>query len=234
MTSDIPSVWARPRRGREQPTLSREQIVAEAVKLLDSDGLDALSMRNLGKRLDAGATSLYRHVGSKDELIEFAIDEVYGEIDAPDPGTEWRAGLIACARSVREMITRHPWVAAVLGQIGLSHLGPNVMRLSNHMLGLFEKAGFSLVEAEKALSALLAYVVGAGVSEAAWLTSLARSGLTEEEWTERLKPVTIAAAAPYPRLVAAFTAAEENIHQDPFDYGLEAMLDGLAAKRALR
>ncbi|MEU4448289.1 TetR/AcrR family transcriptional regulator [Actinosynnema sp. NPDC050801] len=231
MTSDIPSVWARPRRGREQPALSREQIVAEAVKLLDSDGLEALSMRNLGKRLGAGATSLYRHVASKEELIEFAIDEVYGEVGESSPDAEWRAGLIISARSVREMIKRHPWVAAVLGQIGLSYLGPNVMRLSNHMLGLLEKAGFSPGAAEKALSVLLAYVIGAGVGEAAWLTSLARSGLTEEEWTERLKPVTLAAAAPYPRLVAAFTAAQENSDQDTFDYGLEAMLDGLAARR---
>jgi AcrR family transcriptional regulator len=231
MTSDIPSVWARPRPGREQPALSRERIVAEAVKLLDSDGLDALSMRNLGKRLEAGATSLYRHVASRDELIELAIDEVYGEVDESPPGTGWRAGLMATAHSVREMINRHPWVAAVLGQIGLSYLGPNVMRLSNHMLGLFEEAGFSLGEAEKALSSLLAYVIGAGVSEAAWLTSLARSGLTEEEWTERLKPVTLTAAAPYPRLLAAFTAAQDDTDQDTFDYGLAAMVDGLTAGR---
>ncbi|GAA0284258.1 TetR/AcrR family transcriptional regulator [Cryptosporangium japonicum] len=230
MTSEIPSVWARPKRGREQPALSREQIVAEAVKLLDSEGLDALSMRNLGKQLGAGATSLYRHVASKDELIEFVIDEVYGEVDAFSVDAEWRAGLTACAHSVRAMVTRHPWVAAVLGQVGLSYLGPNVMRLSNHMLGLFEKAGFSLAEAEKALSALLAYVIGAGVSEAAWLTSLTRSGLTEEEWNERLKPITLAAAAPYPRLVAAFSAADDGADQDAFDYGLETMLDGLAAK----
>ncbi|WP_035857626.1 TetR/AcrR family transcriptional regulator [Cryptosporangium arvum] len=230
MTSEIPSVWARPKRGREQPTLSRQQIVAEAVKLLDSEGLDALSMRNLGKQLGAGATSLYRHVASKDELIEFVIDEVYGEVDAFSFEVEWRAGLTACAHSVRAMVTRHPWIAAVLGQVGLSYLGPNVMRLSNHMLGLFEKAGFSLGEAEKALSALLAYIIGAGVSEAAWLTSLTRSGLTEEEWNERLKPITLAAAAPYPRLVAAFSAVDDGADQNAFDYGLETMLDGLAAK----
>ncbi|WP_342222268.1 hypothetical protein [Nocardia gipuzkoensis] len=44
----VGSVWTRPRRGREQPALTREQIVAEAVTLLDAEGMEALSMRQLG------------------------------------------------------------------------------------------------------------------------------------------------------------------------------------------
>lgn len=54
----IQSVWTRPRGKREQPALSRDQIVAQAVQLLDAEGIDALSMRKLGTRLGAGATSL--------------------------------------------------------------------------------------------------------------------------------------------------------------------------------
>ncbi|XVQ08777.1 helix-turn-helix domain-containing protein [Spirillospora sp. CA-255316] len=50
------------------PAAARAARVAEAV--LDEEGLDALSMRSLGNRLGAGATSLYRHVANKDELIE--------------------------------------------------------------------------------------------------------------------------------------------------------------------
>ncbi|RSM83876.1 TetR/AcrR family transcriptional regulator [Kibdelosporangium aridum] len=228
--SDIPSVWARPKKGREQPALSREQIVSEAIKLLDSEGLDALSMRNLGKRLDAGATSLYRHVANKDELIELAIDEVYGEIEVPAPETtEWRAGVVATTASVRAMINRHPWIAAVLGQVGLSFLGPNVMRMSDRMLALFEQGGFGLLAGNRAMRLVLVYVIGAGIGEAAWLTSLARSGLTEKEWEERVLPIAKATAAPYPRLLAAFETPDE---EDQFAYGLDALLDGLVAKRA--
>lgn len=227
--TDIPSVWARPKKGREQPALSREQIVSEAIKLLDTEGLDALSMRNLGKRLDAGATSIYRHVANKDELIELAIDEVYGEIEVPSASaTEWRAGVAASAQSMRAMINRHPWVGSVLGQVGLSYLGPNVMRMSDQMLALFEKGGFDLVAANRAMRLALSYVIGAGVGEAAWLTSLARSGLSEAEWTERVFPIAKATAAPYPRLLAAFETADA---EDMFTYGLDALLDGLVAKR---
>ncbi|WP_425296491.1 hypothetical protein [Nocardia abscessus] len=51
----VGSVWTRPRRGREQPALTRVQIVAEAVTLLDAEGMEALSMRQLGGPRDPGA-----------------------------------------------------------------------------------------------------------------------------------------------------------------------------------
>ena len=140
----ITSVWTRPRRGPEQPSLSREQIVAEAVLLLDLEGIEALSMRKLGTRLGAGATSLYRHVASKDELIELVVDEVYGELELPEAAdpADWRTSVATGAHSLRAMALRHPWVATVLGHVGLVHLGPNVMRMSERMLGQFEAASF--------------------------------------------------------------------------------------------
>src|SRR6478672_5502572 len=94
-TPPLTSVWTRPQR-RQKEQLTRERIVAEAIRLLDEEGLEALSMRSLGQRLGAGATSLYRHVASKDELIELVADEVYGEMEVPtisDPA-EWRQAVV--------------------------------------------------------------------------------------------------------------------------------------------
>ena len=70
----IASPWNRPQKRRTQPALSREQIVAEAFALLDAEGIDALSMRKLGARLNAGATSLYTHVANKEELLALVVD----------------------------------------------------------------------------------------------------------------------------------------------------------------
>ncbi|WP_020673023.1 TetR/AcrR family transcriptional regulator [Amycolatopsis nigrescens] len=227
----IPSVWTRPRR-RERPALSREQIVAEAVQLLDTEGIEDLSMRRLGGRLDAGATSLYRHVANKDELIELVVDEVYGEIEVPsaDDPAGWRASVTVCADSLRAMILRHPWIASLLGEVGLSYLGPNVMRLNDRMLALFEAADFPLDEADKAISTVSAYVIGTAISEAAWLTMVSRSGETEQGWSERLRPAVEEAAQDYPRLRETFTgSAGQDLHrrrEENFHYGLERILDG--------
>ena len=60
--------------------------------MLDADGTEALTMRGLGARLNAGATSAYRHVANKDELMELAVDEVLGEVFVPEGGgAAWRA-----------------------------------------------------------------------------------------------------------------------------------------------
>lgn len=233
----IASAWTRPRKERDQQPLSRERIVAEAVALLDAEGLDALSMRQLGTRLSAGATSLYRHVANRDELIELVVDHVYGEIEVPDPpaAAHWRAAVDACAHSMRAMILRHPWTATLIAEVGLSYLGPNVVRLTDRMLAVFEAAGFAPGEADLAISAVMAYVIGISISEGAWLTSLARSGLTEAQWIERLKPAVEQATRDYPRLR---DAAPEPGH-DPrrardenFQYGLDRMLDGLRSRLA--
>ncbi|SHF93752.1 TetR/AcrR family transcriptional regulator [Streptoalloteichus hindustanus] len=234
----IPSVWTRQNREREQPALSRGQIVAEAVRLLDAEGVEALSMRRLGARLNAGATSLYRHVANRDELIELVVDEVYGEIEVPEAagGEGWREAVATCAHSVRAMILRHPWTASVLGQVGLSYLGPHVMRLNDRMLALFEAAGFPLAEADQALSSVFAYVIGMGISEAAWLAMVARSGQDEQEWQENLRPTAERAAQPYERLHEQFVSQQaqhpRQARDEKFHYGLERLLDGLSARLA--
>ncbi|MBG0819186.1 TetR/AcrR family transcriptional regulator [Planomonospora sp. ID91781] len=232
----IPSVWARRRAKREQPALSQDRIVSEAVRLLDEEGVEALSMRSLGARLGAGATSLYRHVASKDELIELVVDEVYGEVRVPgaDDPDAWREDLAQCARSLRAMILRHPWVASVLGQTGLASLGPNLMGRSERMIALFRAAGFAPGEADRAMNTLIAYVIGIATSEAAYLSLLARSGRTEQEWADGLRSAAERAMREHPLLREEHAAQPyedpERVREENFAYGLERVLDGLQAR----
>ncbi|NUU21329.1 MAG: TetR family transcriptional regulator [Streptomycetaceae bacterium] len=234
----IPSVWTRPvRRRRDQPGLSRAQIVTEAVALLDAEGLEALSMRRLGTRLNAGATSMYSHVANKDELIELVLDEVYGELAVPpveDPA-EWRAYATTCAERLRAMILRHPWTVSVFGQVGVAYLGPNVLRMTEAMMAIFEEAGFPPYDADHAVKSLTGYVTGMATGEAAWLTALARSGLDERTWMERMLPAAREAVRPYPRVSERFdalTAPHADEAQSPLEYGLARLLDGLEARLA--
>ncbi|WP_328838911.1 TetR/AcrR family transcriptional regulator [Streptomyces europaeiscabiei] len=232
----IRSVWTRPQRQkREQPALNREVIVAEAVKLLDEEGAAALSMRRLGTRLNAGATSMYSHVASKDELIELVVDHVYGEMEVPGPdaAADWRAAAARCAHGVRSTILRHAWIAPMLGEVGVS-LGPNSMRLTEGMLAMLEEAGFDLEQADHVVRILFAYVIGMTVSEAAWLTMLARSGQSQEDWTRKVWPAVERATRDYPHLRRRYAAQEggrtSEVLVDNFGHGLDWVLDGLQAR----
>ncbi|MGW1346439.1 TetR/AcrR family transcriptional regulator C-terminal domain-containing protein [Kribbella sp. NPDC002412] len=237
-TEEYTSVWTRPKRGRrrENPALSQEQIVAEAIKLLDKDGLEALTMRKLGAALGAVATAVYWHVANKDELLELVVDEVYGEIVVPEvtDQAQWRDAAEASARSVREVIVRHPWMAATLADVGMNYLGPNLMRISDEMLGTYLAAGFELVEADRASQTVLGYVIGIASIEAATLDKLKRSGKDMQAWRDEIWPAAVRAAAPYSRMRALYSAYGDvdlvEGGEEAFSYGLDRILDGLEAR----
>ncbi|GAA2294581.1 TetR/AcrR family transcriptional regulator C-terminal domain-containing protein [Streptomyces kunmingensis] len=229
------SVWTRPSRPQREQ-LTREQIVTAAIDLLDKEGTEALSMRKLGSRLDAGATSLYRHVANRDELIQLVVDDVYGEIELPAtagrPG--WRAAVTGIAADLRAMTLRHPWIAPELGQVGLVHIGPNAMRMTSGLFAQFDAAGFPPGERERAAGTVTAYVIGIATSEAAYLSLIARSGKTEREWVASLRPAFDEASQHDPRLREA-DSAQPDVHpretrDADFSYGLERVLDGLSAR----
>src|SRR5262249_35152076 len=94
----------RPRRRR----LTREGITEAALALVDEEGLDALSMRNVAKRLDVQASALYGHVSGKQELIQLMLDRVALEIELPEPDPEhWEEQVKEFARAARRALGAH-------------------------------------------------------------------------------------------------------------------------------
>lgn len=205
-----------------------------AIELLDAEGMEQLSMRKLGAKLGAGATSLYRHVHNKDELIEILVDVVYGEVEVPDVvGDHWRAAAAVTARSVRAMILRHPWIGPVLGQ---ASFGPNVVELSEKLLAVLMTAGFDAVEADQAMNVLLAYVIGIAVSEIGYLAVLKRAATFERKIGQQLQEAIWDSTGEYPLVREGIEAMRDRdpaeLRDENFEYGLQRVLDGLAARAA--
>ncbi|MFE5288249.1 TetR/AcrR family transcriptional regulator [Nocardia sp. NPDC056611] len=234
---EFSSVWTRPERQRkDQPALSREQIVTEALALLDTEGYDALSMRRLGSRLNAGATSLYTHVTNKDEILELAIDEAFGDVPAP-PGIaeNWRAELLTLSRDIRAAILRHPWISTAMTGAGLAYLGPNLLRLSETMLALLAAVGFDDYSADRAANAVWSYVLGTTSGETAMVTTIARSGQSQQEWFTNFMTLAEQATRSYPHISKRHrTMGDIDVAQsreDFFDDELGLILDGLEVRR---
>ncbi len=226
------SVWLRrPRRPRQgQPPLNRDQIVSAAIELLDTEGLDGLSMRRLGSKLGAGATSAYWYLANKDELLELAVDKVMGEIDIPDPGEAgWRAAARASAQEFRSTIVRHPWMISLMGV--RPTIGPNAMRLSDRMLAALTAAGVAEAELAYASLMLSSYVIGLATIEVAMHTAAARAGKSPAELVAQLDPYLRSQEAEYPSYITWWqengSSDVEKLHDDSFTFGLERLLDGL-------
>ena len=227
------SVWVRPQRTRrEQPTLTRDQIVDAALDLLDAEGLDGLSMRRLGTRLNSGATSVYWHVANKDELLELALDRVMGEVRVPrlDAGG-WRAAVAGYARDLRGMIHRHPWTVPLFGARPM--IGPNATRVLDEVIGAFDGAGLTGLDLDNAMSLIADYVIGAAGSEASWQD--VHGAATGEDWIQALGPYLAGIEERHPRLAAhireVWTRETAEVVEQRFDYGLSCVLDGIEARR---
>lgn len=207
--------------------LTRELVLRAAVELLDEAGVEAFSMRQLGARLGVEAMSLYNHAKNKEDILDGALDMVLGEISIPDGGSSWRQAMRERAISALAAFGKHPW-AAPLNDSRVND-SPTRLRYFDSILGCLEDAGFSLREAVRAFSVLDAYVYGF----ARQLASMERqAGAGGGELASEL--LETMPAGRYPRLerMAEIAKAEGYDAEADFAFGLDLILDGIAARLA--
>ena len=113
MASDLDTIWARDEEQAAGPQpLSRETIIAAAIEIADTEGLEAVSIRRLATKLEARPMSLYSHIEKKGDLIDLMVDEVMGGAILPDGLPEdWRQALRQIAQRTRESTRAHPWMS---------------------------------------------------------------------------------------------------------------------------
>jgi AcrR family transcriptional regulator len=155
-----------PRRGRVQrrDPITQEAIVAVALRVLDAEGLDGLSMRRIAEELDTGPASLYWHVGSKDGLLDLVLDRIIGEQHVPDPEpTRWQDQLKEVARTLRSTIRAHRDVVRI--SIGRIPMGPNALVYSERVLAILRAGGVPDAFAVAGQHLLIATVNGFTIDE---------------------------------------------------------------------
>ena len=141
----------------DREPLNRDRIVAAAVALVDTDGVDALSMRTLAGRLGCAPMSLYNHVADKDELLTAMLEAIADEIEPLEPDREPFDAIRARAISTRDALARHPW-AAELWQRAVP--GPARTRLMEELLEMLARTDLSPKVAHHGFHAVNNHVVG--------------------------------------------------------------------------
>lgn len=210
---------------RRSTNLNRSEIVAQAVSLADSGGIEKLSMRRLGETLGVEAMSLYHHVPNKTSLLDEMVDSVFAEIELPSGG--WRSGLGNRARSQRAALHRHPWALPLLE----SRSTPGLANLRHHdaVLGYLRGAGFSVRAAGHAYALLDAFVYGFVVQEQALPFDAESAPAMASSMLEAQ------AAEGFPHLeefMREVVASGGYDFADEFGIGLDLVLDTVASLRA--
>lgn len=138
---DLPDPpWRAERKPSSRVPLTREAIVEAALRVLDAEGLDGLSMRRLASELGVKAGSIYWHVRNKDELLQLVFERVMAEAELPPPDpSRWQEQLAELADQMREIFSRHRDAARI--SLGRAPTGPVVAVITEWFFALLTPAG---------------------------------------------------------------------------------------------
>jgi TetR/AcrR family transcriptional regulator, tetracycline repressor protein len=143
--------------------LDRRRILEAAVRFVDREGLEALSMRKLGAELGVEAMSLYNHVPNKGALLDGMVEVLLGELEVPPEDEAWEERVREAYRAFRKVALEHPNVFPLLVV-----RPPDTMDgvwLVEEFLKTLRGAGFDPDTALHAFRALSSYASGYAMAE---------------------------------------------------------------------
>lgn len=155
---------------RRRPPLTRHDVLVAALRLIDEEGVDALSMRRLGKALDRDPMRLYRYAPSKEGLLDGVVELVLGELVVPPARDgDWQDVLRRTAHAFRRLALAHPHVVPLIvtrplaTPLALRPLG--TLRPLEDMLDVLIGAGFDPRGALHAYRLFLGFLQGHVLNE---------------------------------------------------------------------
>lgn len=150
--------------GQHDGQISRPVILRAALRIVDRDGVDGLSMRRLSDEVGRDPTVLYRHIPNKaalpDGVAEIVLEQLH--VDTADP--DWAAQLRAVAHDFRRLALEHPNMVPLLVTRPLATpLGqrpPGMLRTQEDVLSLLTTAGFTGGDALRIYRVFFGYLYG--------------------------------------------------------------------------
>jgi AcrR family transcriptional regulator len=221
---DPQPLWFSPPDGPDsrRRALTRERVVAEALTVISTDGAAALSMRALAARLGVVPGAIYRHVRSKEQLLDLAVDGVLAEADTrPDSALSWTEQVKTLAQRLRAVLEDHPGIAGLLKT--RDPLGPHSLALAEAFLAPLQQAGLPSQQTALAFSLIYDYTLGFALSD--------RTTINEQrvqDTTTRHQLHAFLRSLPADRF-PSLAALGEHVWADNRDQRFTASLDTLLA-----
>jgi AcrR family transcriptional regulator len=201
--------------------LNRDRVVDAALKFVDAEGIDALSMRKLGGVLGVEAMSLYNHIPSKSALIDAITERLYREVldvYAPADDWTWEQRLRELAHVYRRMALGHANAFGLMADHAADSLAG--IQFLEECFDAFSGAGLDARETALAFNTAGAWVVGAVRQELGLFAEL----VAGEGFDPADVPPEFAGAAAMKEACVSWTADEH------FEFGLDVMIAGVKAR----
>jgi AcrR family transcriptional regulator len=210
----------RPSRG-PKPELSLDAVVQGAMRVADAQGLEALSMARVAAALGVTTMALYRYVPAKTQLVDLMIDSALGAPPAPE-GRDWRSEISLWAGASLARLHARPWLLESV--MRRAPIGPNWLAWLNAALRALSESG--LAESEMMAAVML---IDGHVRATAQL-SLGPAATQRWPWDFRRALDMTRSDPRYAALARVADAGGFSAPaEDPFEFGLQRLLDGIEA-----
>jgi AcrR family transcriptional regulator len=210
---------------RREP-LSRERIIRAALRVMDEEGLEAVSMRRIGRELGVEAMSLYNHVRDKEDILDSLCEEVLTEFRIPE-AEDWAEAARLGAGEYRRLLLAHPNVLTLMTERKSPMTDPDSLRAYEFGLDIFRRAGLSAVDSMKAFHAFGGYIMGYVTMELGTMVG----GLKDEEHARAHEEMfRVVQTADLPRLRETLPYLIDLDVEEQFDFGLDLLIEGIRAR----
>jgi TetR/AcrR family tetracycline transcriptional repressor len=210
------------RRGRPA-VLSRDLVLAAALRLVDEQGIERLTMRRLGAELGVDPMAIYHYLPDKSALFDGLIGRVFAEVEAPPPTGDWKQDLTALGAAFRQTLLAHANALPLLAT--RPPITEAAFELIEAAIGTLRDGGFSEQDAADGVDCLGRLVIGHALAEAATPPGDVGGGEVQHVEAQRTLP-----PERFPHLAAVERA---NVSHDPgrlFSLALEGLILSLGQR----
>jgi AcrR family transcriptional regulator len=211
------------RKRRPRGSLTREQVVEAALALADGEGLEALTMPTLARRLDCGVMTIYGYIERKEDLLDAIAQRGLRDLRLPRPlPADARAILVAWGRALRLNLIEHPSLPTIF--LSRAVLGPGILHGLEALLGPLDRAGMPPAQGVHAVYAVLTYTTGF----VAWEIPRTRrqpGAAYASSWRRAFASLP---PGDFPLLAHVIDELPKVAGEEQFELGLAALAAGLA------
>lgn len=194
--------------------LSRREVVLAGLEVLDTKGLDRLTMRDVAARLGVQLNTIYWHAKSKQALLELMADELLRGVTDGVAGASWTDSVRALARNYRgALLSRRDGGRLCIARFTPS---PNTVLLSERLHEAFLDGGLPPAVAAHAAWQLSFLILASAIEEQG----------DPADWKEEFLRSSPAIAAGG-RLAEALRSSANIDHHERFEFGLDVLLAGI-------
>jgi AcrR family transcriptional regulator len=193
---------------------------------MDEEGLDAVTMRGVGRELGVEAMSLYNHIADKEDLLLGVIEAVMAEFRFPEEAEDWKETARRTARAWRDLLKAHPDVITLMSEQREPMTSLVALRPMDHALEVLGRVGLPPEETVRAFRSFGGYIQGFVLAEVANMFGSEETQVRPEDIARRVS------LGELPHIAASLSHLFHCDLDAEFEYGLDLMIRGLERKAA--